>query len=572
MKKILSAIFIVATIALAAPAIQFVSAQTVDLGVQDVGLLPSNPFYFLKEWSRGVKKFFTASQINKAKLELATVNEKAAEVEKLVEITPYNKAGLIAAFSNYNDAVSALTIRLNSFTDTVSNPDVANLVNDIITQALLHQKVFDQLVSKYSTDSQVLSAISASDDDCVNLLTVIVSKIDSPSDFRIRLEAAARQSNGPFRDVPAIEMSDRLIANFSDEARDQLFALRQDLLADWEGYLEGVQKSAPDTLGSSITALPGDPLRALSMIDGVREIAQNSDLKNTLNISRQVFLEAANAGDLINDKAVAGEISVVNSLIAEIESMPGSTKAAVKEALSRSQFNLNQAEKFNQDEQYESAYGEASSAHAAAITAWARLKASLFASLAINDSLKEYYDALASAAMNAGIDKDQNPEISELLGNIEKQLIGISKLIEGSAKAEVVADATRSVRISLTLADQMIADFINPPLPPLKPAVQAFSAADVIPESATVVISSTGFLPSVIVVKPGTKVTWFNKDLKPHWPASDPYPSQTDLPGFDAKSGLSQGETYSFVFNKVGRWGYHDHLNPELSAVVEVKE
>lgn len=54
----------------------------------NIGLLPTNPFYFIKEWQRGVKSFFTVSAVKRAELELAVIREKSAEIKKLQAINP----------------------------------------------------------------------------------------------------------------------------------------------------------------------------------------------------------------------------------------------------------------------------------------------------------------------------------------------------------------------------------------------------------------------------------------------------------------------------------------------------
>ena len=49
-----------------------------DLGVVRTGLLPTNPFYFVKEWERKVRLFVAVNPIKRAELELKFTNEKAA--------------------------------------------------------------------------------------------------------------------------------------------------------------------------------------------------------------------------------------------------------------------------------------------------------------------------------------------------------------------------------------------------------------------------------------------------------------------------------------------------------------
>lgn len=79
---------------------------------------------------------------------------------------------------------------------------------------------------------------------------------------------------------------------------------------------------------------------------------------------------------------------------------------------------------------------------------------------------------------------------------------------------------------------------------------------------AQVSITSDGFIPATISVKVGQAVTWTNTDSAPHIVASDPYPNDNALAGFDSKQDLYKNDHYSFVFNKVGTYTYHDDLNP----------
>ncbi|MDP2650634.1 MAG: DUF5667 domain-containing protein, partial [bacterium] len=54
-----------------------------DLGVEKTGILPTNPFYFIKEWGRGAQLLFASDPVRKTELELRFVNEKAAELKSV---------------------------------------------------------------------------------------------------------------------------------------------------------------------------------------------------------------------------------------------------------------------------------------------------------------------------------------------------------------------------------------------------------------------------------------------------------------------------------------------------------
>ncbi len=87
----------------------------------------------------------------------------------------------------------------------------------------------------------------------------------------------------------------------------------------------------------------------------------------------------------------------------------------------------------------------------------------------------------------------------------------------------------------------------------------------------TVTFDGSSFSPSTLTVKSGTTVTFTNNSDTPVWPASNPHPTHTDLPGFDAGKGLGKGESYSFTFVKKGSWGYHDHLDSGIMGTIVVQ-
>ncbi|MCX6781193.1 MAG: hypothetical protein NT003_03725 [Candidatus Magasanikbacteria bacterium] len=75
-------------------------------------------------------------------------------------------------------------------------------------------------------------------------------------------------------------------------------------------------------------------------------------------------------------------------------------------------------------------------------------------------------------------------------------------------------------------------------------------------------------------IKAGDSIQFRNSDLKAHYPASAPHPTHTDYPGFDPKAAIAPGETWTFKFDKVGDWKFHDHLAPtdaRFQGVIHVK-
>jgi plastocyanin len=90
--------------------------------------------------------------------------------------------------------------------------------------------------------------------------------------------------------------------------------------------------------------------------------------------------------------------------------------------------------------------------------------------------------------------------------------------------------------------------------------------------TSTISITSSGFSPATISVKKGSTVTFTNNDTRNRWPASAPHPTHTDYPEFDAKKAIVPGASWTFTFDKVGTWKFHDHIYPSQFGSVTVVE
>ncbi len=80
----------------------------------------------------------------------------------------------------------------------------------------------------------------------------------------------------------------------------------------------------------------------------------------------------------------------------------------------------------------------------------------------------------------------------------------------------------------------------------------------------------TSFTPSTVNIKVNDWVFFKNKSTLDMWPASNPHPTHTIYPEFDAKKAIAPGAQYKFQFTKVGSWGYHNHLNPSATGTINV--
>jgi hypothetical protein len=91
-------------------------------------------------------------------------------------------------------------------------------------------------------------------------------------------------------------------------------------------------------------------------------------------------------------------------------------------------------------------------------------------------------------------------------------------------------------------------------------------------EEHIVILTEDGFQPETVNVKKGDIVI-FKTDLnKAFWPASDIHPTHGIYPEFDPQEPVDSNSSWSYKFEKPGKWSYHDHLSPYYTGTVNVSE
>jgi len=93
--------------------------------------------------------------------------------------------------------------------------------------------------------------------------------------------------------------------------------------------------------------------------------------------------------------------------------------------------------------------------------------------------------------------------------------------------------------------------------------VSVMTRAAPAPAAASVQIGNFTFKNPVLMVKPGTTVTWTNADDIPHTVVSKD--------GVFKSKVLDTGDHFSFTFAKPGQFGYFCSLHPHMTGSVIVK-
>jgi len=90
-------------------------------------------------------------------------------------------------------------------------------------------------------------------------------------------------------------------------------------------------------------------------------------------------------------------------------------------------------------------------------------------------------------------------------------------------------------------------------------------------KQVTVNYTDDGFSPSTVTINREDTVLFVNQSSETMWVASAPHPTHTDYPEFDEKAAVSNGGSWSFIFDKVGTWKYHNHRDSSNTGTIVVQ-
>ncbi|TSC89245.1 MAG: hypothetical protein G01um10143_626 [Parcubacteria group bacterium Gr01-1014_3] len=314
------------------------SVSAAELGVENPGILPSNPFYFFKELGRTIQRVFTFNPTSRVTLELDIANTKLAELKKVEEVSGDDHEAILDAVENYQAAQARLKARLEALRETSKNPEVDKLLSKLAERTIQHEKVFDELITRFD-DSQEIKDIA--EDAKGNIEEGIAAAADKedPSNLVAKFEQALLEGEGgELKHIRSLEIIDRIQRKSSEDVREAFEKLRHGLGEQLEKDLNDVlDKDGVEGVGEAIEGLPGDYVRRSVILQEIREQADRRVSEAIRKISSSYEALIKGEEDLTQrakeqmDRA-AKVIEEAKKLLAERKDTTGVAASLLKEA------------------------------------------------------------------------------------------------------------------------------------------------------------------------------------------------------------------------------------------------
>jgi len=594
-----------------------------DLEVSDPGLLPTSNFYFFKEFVRGMRRAVTFNSVSRAELELKILNEKAAELKKVSENNTDSR-GLERAVANYKDNAERLKARLEALKETSENPNIDKLLDKLADRTLKHEQLFEELKAKHEALKDKIEDVK---ENLESTMADAAERLDTAEKLKERFQKAVEnQREENVKEIRAVGFLDQIEERVKDdEVRVKLSEAKDELI---EKFDERVNKRliAPSAIPQLLETLPITEAQKLRILEKVKEQTGSAEVKVQLeNIEGRVTAgvkeEAGNKKEAA-ERAMKSAEEMVSDLRERINSGKYATVTeAIKMLLVRAENRMINAKTALEEGNYGEAFGQATSAASTAKNAISQLLRANVSDTGIVKKCGVNTFAVSNKCASGGFGNlyvqcydsyEERPDgcrsseewqeyarkicanrcnVSGYIPSVKPVLVpakppvaitpaepntvctkeyepvcGVNNKTYGNTcEARVAGVAIKSKGACPT---NLFPKTIIPELKMEIPSVTAVPAA----RKWSVAAKDGAFFPAEIKIRKGDTVVWTNFDSSPAWPASAFHPTHEVYPGFDARTALNQGQSYSFTFDKVGNWKYHNHLNPSSTGLVEVSE
>lgn len=241
-----------------------------DLEVEEPKLLPDSPFYFLKEWGRGIMSFFSFGQIKKSELEQKFANERLMELKALTEENGDPEI-LEKATEKYERALERIQTRVQKIKQKAEeNEEVEKFLDKFIKHQLLHQKVLQKLENQ--VPAEVFEKIKAAREKHLERFGEIMTILENRAEkIKEKLEENMDEIEGSkYKGFKNLETLIELGEKIPEQAKEAIQRAQENALRRLKNDLEGMSPEDQERFKEYIDKISGDKAKQLEILENLK--------------------------------------------------------------------------------------------------------------------------------------------------------------------------------------------------------------------------------------------------------------------------------------------------------------
>jgi len=244
--------------------------QAQDLDVGEPRILPDSPFYFLKNWVRGIQDLVTINPVKKAELRMKFANEKLMEVKKIVQKTEDPEI-IKKATENYQQEAEKIKNQVEKIKEKArENPQVESFLDKFTHQQILHEKLLERLETQ--VPSQAFEKIKEAREEHLEMFKDVMLKLeDQEEKITEKLDKVLEEQKGSqFKEFKNLEVLKNLEEKVPEEAKEAIQRAQENALKRLQGDLEKMPLEDQEKFGEYLEKISGEKEKQLEILENLK--------------------------------------------------------------------------------------------------------------------------------------------------------------------------------------------------------------------------------------------------------------------------------------------------------------
>lgn len=268
------------------------NVQPGDLEVAEPTLLPYHPLYFLKNWGREIRAFFTFDRVKKAELRGRFANEKLMELKKVIEEKKNAKA-IEKAIENYQEEVEKIKETCERIKEKAKeNPRVESFLDKFTGHQILHQRILQKLETQ--VPAEAFEKIKEARERHLERFGEVMTKLEDRKEKIIeRLEQKLEEIKGSeFKDFKNLEILKELEEKVPEEAKEAIRKVRENSLIKLKTKIEQMSPEKIESFKSYTERIAGEKENQIEILENLMlRLEEKPEIQQKIMEAKEKILE-----------------------------------------------------------------------------------------------------------------------------------------------------------------------------------------------------------------------------------------------------------------------------------------
>ncbi|MBU3918862.1 hypothetical protein KKC63_03085 [Patescibacteria group bacterium] len=261
-----------------------------DFGLSEPTLLPNHTFYFLKDWWRDTKLFFTINPVKDAELRQEIANEKLLEIKSMIE-ADVEESVLKKAREKYQIQQRKLEAAIEKIQNR-EDERTEKFRDKFFEHQVLHQKILEKL--EQTVSEETLQKIQEMRIEHIDRFKESMFKIGQQEQVQERLENALQNIQGSeFKDFENLDIIGRIRERIENEEKNQILQkVEGNLRQNFTEKIEALPIEEKEEIEEFFQALQGNAENQLRILEKIQEQAQERiETRERINVGVETIQE-----------------------------------------------------------------------------------------------------------------------------------------------------------------------------------------------------------------------------------------------------------------------------------------